>query len=292
VIEAIRKTLEDVQRALDWRLFQVGETVFTSRRVLLVLALLFAIFWMTGWARRWTIRRLTHRRGVSMGVAHAVGSILRYGMVFVGLVVLPDTIGLDLSSLAFVTGALGIGVGLGLRDITNNFLSGLILLIERPIKVGDRIEVGELRGDVRGIAPRATTIVTNDNIAVIVPNSHFVSSPVVNWSHGETDVRIGIPVPVGYSSDPETVKSVLLSVAAAHAGVLTEPRADVLFERFGDSALEFLLRVWTRDYTARPGVLRSDLNYAINQALRDAGIEIPFPQRTLHIRSILPSAAS
>jgi small-conductance mechanosensitive channel len=290
-MDATGRTLQDVRRALDWRLFQLGETVFTTGRLLLILLLLFGTFWMTGWARNWTIRRLTEQRGVSKGVAHAVGSILRYVLVFIGLVVLLETIGLDLSSLAVVTGAFGIGVGLGLRDITNNFLSGLILLIERPIKVGDRIEVGELRGDVLSIAPRATTIVTNDNIAVIVPNAHFVSSPVVNWSHGDINVRIRIPIPVAYASDPEKVKHLLLSVAAAHVGVLKDPQPDVLFDRFGDSALEFLLRVWTRDYTTRPSVLRSDLNYAINQALREAGIEIPFPQRTLHIRSSPPSAA-
>ncbi|MDH4186160.1 MAG: mechanosensitive ion channel [Nitrospira sp.] len=157
--------------------------------------------------------------------------------------------------------------------------------LERLIKVGDRIEVGDVHGDVVNISPRATTIVTNDNIAIIVPNADFISSKVVNWSYTNRDVRFNFPVGVSYRSDPEQVHRVLLEVARAHPGVLNDPAPTVLFHEFGDSSLSFILRVWTRDYATIPGVLRSNLNFAINRAFKEQGIEIPFPQRDLHIRS-------
>jgi small-conductance mechanosensitive channel len=176
-------------------------------------------------------------------------------------------------------------VGFGLQNITGNFFSGLIILVERPIKVGDRIEVGSVSGDVARISLRATTIITNDNIAIIVPNSDFINSRVTNWSYTDRDVRFKYRVGVSYKSDPDLVRRVLLEVAAGHPGVLKLPAADVLLQEFGDSALNFELRVWTREYTTRPGVLQSELNYEIVKALKAHAIEIPFPQRDVHIRS-------
>jgi small-conductance mechanosensitive channel len=187
--------------------------------------------------------------------------------------------------LTVLFGALGIGVGFGLQGVTNNFVSGIILLLERPIKVGDRIEVGNVNGDVINISPRATTIVTNDNIAIIVPNADFISSKVVNWSYTNRNVRFNFPVGVSYGSDPEQIRRVLLEVALAHQGVLKDPKPSVLFDGFGDSSLNFLLRVWTREFATVPGVLRSDLYFAISRAFKEHGIEIPFPQRDLHIKS-------
>ncbi|MEO8047103.1 MAG: mechanosensitive ion channel domain-containing protein [Nitrospirota bacterium] len=179
----------------------------------------------------------------------------------------------------------GVGVGFGLQNITNNFVSGFILLVERPIKVGDRIEVGPVTGDVVNISLRATTVVTNDNIAIIVPNSDFVSSRVTNWSYTDRDVRFNFPVGVSYRSDPEVVRQLLLQVADQHAGVLKKPQSDALLMEFGDSALNFVLRVWTRQYTTTPGVLRSELNFMISKTFKEHDIEIPFPQRDIHIRS-------
>lgn len=196
-----------------------------------------------------------------------------------------QTAGIDLSTLTILAGALGVGVGFGLQSITNNFVSGIILLLERPIKVDDRIEVGDVNGDVVNISPRATTIVTNDNIAIIVPNADFISSKVVNWSYTNRDVRFNFPVGVSYNTDPKQVRTVLLEVARAHPGVLTEPSPSVLFHEFGDSSVNFVLRVWTREFSTTPGVLRSDLNFAISRAFKAHGIEIPYPQQDLHIRS-------
>ena len=176
------------------------------------------------------------------------------------------------------------GIGFGLQNITNNFVSGLIILIERPIKVGDRIEVADITGDVVNISMRATTVITNDNISIIVPNSEFVSSTVINWSHTDRNVRFNFDVGVSYKEDPARIKELLLRVAEDNEGVLKAPKPDVLFKEFADSALVFTLRVWTRTYIDRPGVLKSMLYYEIHSMFKQHGVEIPYPQRDVHIK--------
>ena len=215
----------------------------------------------------------------------AVGAIIRYIVISIGLIIIFQSIGIDLSTLTIVAGALGVGVGFGLQNITNNLVSGFILLIERPIKVGDRIEVGSVTGDVVNISLRSTTVVTNDNIAIIVPNSEFVSNSVTNWSYTDRNVRFNFQVGVSYQSDPELVRRLLIQVADQHPGVLKDPKADALLQDFGDSSLNFILRVWTRQYSTTPGVLQSELNFMIWDIFKEHGIEIPFPQRDVHIRS-------
>jgi small-conductance mechanosensitive channel len=176
-------------------------------------------------------------------------------------------------------------VGFGLQNIAGNFISGLIILFERPIKLGDRIEVGAVEGDVVRIGSRSTTVVTNDNIAIIIPNSKFITENVVNWSHTGENVRFRIPVSVAYGSDVRRVEKVLLEVAAENPDVLREPAPAVRFAEFGDSGLAFELRAWTTALLHRRGKLVSDLNFAIYDKFKQHGIEIPFPQRDLHIRS-------
>lgn len=277
-----------LRRALDvlrFPLFTLGETPFSLWTVVYLVLLLGLLFGISNRIKRLIAEGLLARRGIDRGVRHAVGSLARYAMLTVGLIVILQTVGVDLSTLTVFAGAVGIGIGFGLQNIAANFISGLILLFERPIKVGDRIVVGGVQGDVVNISARATTVVTNDNIAIIVPNSSFVSEPVTNWSYTTRDVRFRIPVGVAYGSDPERVRDVLLQVARAHSSVLAEPAPDVLLTEFGDSSLNFVLRVWTREQAARPGALRSELNYAISKAFKEHDIEIPFPQRDLHIRS-------
>jgi small-conductance mechanosensitive channel len=253
--------------------------------LLYLLLLIGLLIYVTGKLKAWMVEHLLARTRVDIGVRQAIGSIFRYVIIAVGFMINLQTAGIDLSTLTVLAGALGIGVGFGLQNVTSNFVSGLIILFERPIKIGDRIDVGNITGNVVKISPRATTVVTNDNIAVIVPNSEFISSQVINWSYTNRDVRLNFPVGVSYKSDPEVVRKVLLEVAADHPGVLKEHRADVLLQEFGDSSLNFVLRIWTRDYATTPGILRSDLNYAISKKFQEHGIEIPFPQRDLHIRS-------
>ena len=277
--------LEPLGAFMQIPLYSIGNTTLTLGTILYLTVLVVALFYVTGKLRMWMVEGLLSRSQVDLGVRHAIGDIMRMVFVAFGLIIILQTAGINLSSLTVLFGALGIGVGFGLQSVTNNFVSGVILLLERPIKVGDRIEVGNVNGDVINISPRATTIVTNDNIAIIVPNADFISSKVVNWSYTNRNVRFNFPVGVSYSSDPEHVRSVLLDVARAHPGVLKEPGPSVLFDQFGDSSLDFLLRVWTRDFSTTPGVLRSELYFLISRAFKEHGIEIPFPQRDLHIKS-------
>jgi small-conductance mechanosensitive channel len=176
-----------------------------------------------------------------------------------------------------------VGLGFGLQNVASNFVSGLIILFERPIKLGDRIEVGDVEGDVVEIRARSTTVVTNDNIAIIVPNSKFISENVVNWSYSDRTVRFAIHVGVAYRTDVRKVEKLLLEVADANPDVLREPKPGVRFMKFGDSALEFELRVWSSTLMHRRGKLTSDLNFAIYEKLSENDIVIPFPQHDLHV---------
>lgn len=281
----LRQTFAWIQSFLDLPLLPIGDTSYTLGTLIYIIVLIALLIYLTGKLKRWVTDHLLARTQLEVGVRQAVGSITRYGFIAIGFVVILQTAGIDLSALTVLAGALGIGVGFGLQNIANNFISGLIILFERPIKVGDRIDVGGVTGDVVEISPRATTVITNDNIAVIVPNSEFISSKVTNWSYTNSDVRLNFPVGVSYHADPEQVRDALLEIAAAHPGVLSHPGPDVLLQEFGDSSLNFVLRVWTRAYTTTPGVLRSEINYAIWKRFKEVNIEIPFPQRDLHIRS-------
>lgn len=284
-MDVIGQLLGQIKSFLDIPLFSAGKSLITIWTLVWLVILALLMFSLTRWLTLWVVTRLLARSKIELGVRLAVGTIIRYVVIIVGMIVILQTLGIDLSALTILTGALGVGVGFGLQHITNNLVSGIILLFERPIKVGDRIEVGGVLGDVVRISPRATIIVTNDNITVIVPNSEFITGRVTNWSYIDRDVRFHIPVAVSYHSDPEEVRRLLLTVAGAHPGVLKQPEPDALFQEFGDSSLKFVLRVWTRDYITTQGVLRSELNFAISRMFKEHGIEIPFPQQDLHIRS-------
>jgi small-conductance mechanosensitive channel len=228
--------------------------------------------------------RLLARTPLDPGLQYAIGRITYYALLVIGLMVALQTVGIQLGSLAVLMGAIGVGIGFGLQNVVNNFVSGLILLAERPVKVGDRIEVTGTVGRVEQIGARSTTVVTNDNIQIIIPNADMVTSKIVNWSHGDGRVRFRVAVGVAYGSDLARVRDVLLGVAAAHAAVLPQPPPSVRFAAFGDSALNLELLVWTREMVQSPSRFRSDLNFAIDAAFRGAGIEVPFPQRDVHLR--------
>lgn len=225
------------------------------------------------------------RTRLDIGIQHAITTITTYLIILFALIILLQTAGIDLTTLNVLVGALGIGVGFGLQNIVNNFISGLIILLERSIKIGDRIEVGNIEGDVVKIGGRSTTILTNDNISVVVPNSKFIIENVVNWSHNERTVRFRIPVSVAYGSDTKLVEKTLLEVAKENPDVLENPEPAVRFIEFGDSGLLFELRAWTMTLIHKKGKLISSLNFAINDKFRERNIEIPFPQRDIHIRS-------
>ncbi len=284
-MENIKKFFIEIRQSLDFPIIKIGETELTLWTLIYLLFLLFLLIYITGKIRRWVIYKVLSKSKTDLGVRIAVGTIVRYIILVIGFVIVLQTVGIDLSTLTILAGALGIGIGFGLQNITNNFVSGIIILFERPIKVGDRIEVGAIRGDVVRISMRSTEVVTNDNISIIVPNSEFISSTVTNWSHIDRNVRLNFPIGVSYKSDPEQVRKTLLQVADENPGVLKEPKSDVLIEKFGENSISFNLRVWTREYINRPGVLKSQVYYEILKKFKQNNIEIPFPQRDIHIRS-------
>lgn len=228
--------------------------------------------------------RILQLAGISSGAQQAIATLSRYTLIALGTVVILQLWGLDLSSLTIIASALGVGIGFGLQNIARDFGSGVILLFERPIQVGDFIEVGVFRGTVDRIGARSTTIKTLAQVSVIVPNSYFLENQVVNWSHDNPLSRISIPIGVSYSTDPETVKSLLLQAGTTHKGVLQIPAPQVLFKGFGDNSLNFELLVWIVEPN-RQLLIQSDLNFSVLTLLRDHGIEIPYPQRDLHIRT-------
>lgn len=222
--------------------------------------------------------------GMERGAQEAVALLARYALIFLGAIVVLQIWGIDASSLALVASVLGVGIGFGLQHIANNFVSGLVISLERPIQPGDFVKVGEWTGTVEKIGPRHTEIRTLDNVSILVPNSRFLETEVVNWSHGDPLSRIQIPVGVAYGSDMVHARTALLESAQSHPDVLRDPRPTVELHAFGDSALECELNVWTRDPRNQIR-LRSDLNFRIEANLRRYGIQVPFPQRDLHLRS-------
>jgi small-conductance mechanosensitive channel len=279
------KWLGEIKDLFQIPLFKLGDTFFTAWTFLHLLVFLALLFYLSARFRTWVADRFLARRGVEIGVRQAVGTISRYVLVIIGLVIILQTAGIDLTTLTVLAGAVGIGVGFGLQNIANNFISGLIILFERPIKIGDRIEVGTVEGDVIKIGARSTTVLTNDNIAIIVPNSKFITENVVNWSHTGRTIRFRIPVSVGYGSDVRLVEHLLLQVAKENPDVLDHPAPAVRLVEFGDSGLHVELRAWTTALLHRKGTLVSALNYAIIDTFREHRVEIPYPQRDLHIRS-------
>jgi small-conductance mechanosensitive channel len=270
---------------LDHTLFRIAGTPVTLGSILTSLAILAGSWVLARIARQLIAHRLLGKAQVDLGVRYAIGRILGYVILFLGIVMSLQTLGVNAGALTVFSGALGIGLGIGLQDIAKNFISGIIILIERPVQIGDRIEIGDLNGDVIEIRARATVIRTNDDVHLIVPNSKFISDAVTNRSFGRRRVRYGIPVGVSYGSDPRTVEAALLDAAKRSSNVLADPAPSVWFVGFGDSSLDFELRCWTETMLNRPGVFRSEINFLIHAALKERGIEIPFPQRDLHVRT-------
>ena len=267
-----------------------GKTQFSVKDLFKVVAAITVIALLARGARRLLLNYILNKTPMDLSVRHAVATFSQYLIVTVGfLLLLQSAARLDLTMLGVVAAAVGVGVGFGLQNIANNFISGIFILFERPIKVGDRIEVGEVHGHVVRIAARATTVRTNDNIDIIIPNSSFTSFNVINWSHGDQKVRFRVPVAVAYGSDARLVERLLLEVAHENENVLKEPSPRVVFWAFGDSALEFQLRVWTTRMLHRRGVFFGQLNLAIYEKFQQHGIRIPFPQRDLHLKTVPPA---
>jgi small-conductance mechanosensitive channel len=269
-------------------LFQLGQTWISLATIVEFVVVLSLVVLLSRLVRRLLRTRILARTKLDPGQQYAIARIGSYVVLVLGLLIGVETVGVNLSSLAVIAGALGVGIGFGLQNIVSNFVSGLIILAERPIQIGDRVDLGNNTvGKVERIGARATHVLTNDNILIIVPNSEFVSGRVINWTHVDPRVRFRIEMGVGYGSDPHVVEKLLLEVADGNPNVLKSPSPTVVFKAFGESALNFELRVWSSDMAHRAGSLESQLNFAIWDKFKQCGIELPFPQRDLHIREPL-----
>jgi small-conductance mechanosensitive channel len=254
-------------------------------QIFLLIALLISVFWLSSRTKRFLFNRFLTKSGLDRSLQYAIAQVVSNLVLIVGIFVVLDSAGIRLGTLAVFAGAVGVGVGFGLQNIASNFISGLVILAERPITIGDRVEVAGVVGQVQQIRARSTVIMTNDNIAMIVPNTKFIDSPVTNWHYGDPRVRFRVPVGVAYGSDVNNVRDALIAAAREHPATLDDPAPNAYLDKFGDSTIDFELVVWSREMSYKPRRFKSDLNYLIYKHLTAANIEIPNPQRDLHIRS-------
>lgn len=254
-------------------------------QIFLLIALLIAVFWISSRTKRFLFNRFLVHSGLDRALQYAISQIVSNVVLVVGIFIVLENTGIHLGALTVFAGAVGVGVGFGLQNIASNFISGLVILAERPITIGDRIEVAGITGQVQQIRARSTVIMTSDNIAMIVPNSKFIDSPVTNWHYGDPRVRFRLPIGVAYGSDVNKVRDALIAAAREHQATLDDPPPNAYLEKFGDSTIDFELIVWSKEMSHKPRRFKSDLNFLIEKHLREAGIEIPNPQRDLHIRS-------
>ncbi|MGD9899778.1 MAG: mechanosensitive ion channel family protein [Calditrichaceae bacterium] len=276
-----------ISKILNVTLFELNQTPVTMFSILMFILMMFMFFILSRVINRMLLQRVFTRLQLETNTRFMMLRITHYTVMVIGTIVAFQFVGINLAGLAVIFGLLSVGIGFGLQNVTSNFVAGLILLFEQPIKIGDRVTVGDTEGDVIAINFRSTTIRSLNNITIIVPNSEFVSSNVINWTHGDPKIRVVLEVGVSYGSDLDLVLKCLEEVAAGHQDVLKNPKPDVLLSSFGDSSWNMLLRVWILD-TKRHHIIRSDINCAIVRKFRENSIEIPFPQRDLHLRSAEP----
>ncbi len=278
------------QETVRWLVGIVNEPFFQSEKIkvsvwAIVRSLL--VFWLFYVGSRFLngiLRaRVYPKSSLDKNSQHAIKSVIQFSFIVIGAMAGIQLLGVDLSVFAVFSGALGVGIGFGLQDIVKNVFSGFVIFFERPIRMGDVVEVGGVPGIVKSIRTRSTIVNTFDNIAIVVPNSEFLTNRVVNWSHSDRTVRVESRVGVGYDSDVALVKETLLEIAEAITGILPQPESVVVFEEFADSALIFRLLYWV-DVADRMDV-KSKINFAIHSRFKDKGISIPFPQRDVHIKS-------
>ncbi len=288
---ALPKTMTEILATIDkvmhYQLFQLNGQPVTLASLTVFLLIIAVVFIVSRMLTRILLKRILMRFNIESGIRFTMVRVSHYILMIIGAIFAFQFVGVNLSGLAVIFGLLSVGIGFGLQNITSNFIAGLILLFERPIKVGDRVTVGDTEGNVQAINMRSTTVNSLNNIAIIVPNSDFISGRVINWSHGDLKTRLVVDVGVSYGSDIDLVLKALREVADESPMALKHPEPDVLFRDFGDSSWNMQLRVWIADPT-QFYTIKSAINIAIARKFRERNIEIPFPQRDLHVRSPLP----
>lgn len=285
--DAFDATIDGLKKAIESRI-SIGDFSIVPGDILIFILVVWLTFKISQLLRFVLEADVLPHLDLPRGVPGAVTRLSHYTIVVVGVMIAAVAAGLDFSRINLMVGALGVGIGFGLQNVVNNFVSGLILLFERPIRVGDKVQLATLFGTVKNIGMRASVVRTFQGAEVIVPNANLISAEVVNWTLSDDRRRMELPAGVAYGTDPQVVIDILVGVANDHPEVLSDPEPAALFLGFGDSSLDFQLRAWTRTDYVR---VSSDLLVAMNNALVDAGIEIPFPQRDLHLRSVDPIAA-
>lgn len=291
LIFGLLASIETLGFAVGKPLLTLGGTGISPYSLATSLALGWAVLTGSQIVSRWVAERALSQSHVDEGLRYAIRRIIYYVLMVLGMMAVLQTLGIQMGSLTVLVGALGVGIGFGLQNIVNNFVSGLILLFERPIKVGDWIDLEGTSGKVTDIGARSTKVVTADNITIILPNGDCLSQKLTNWSYNASGVRFRIPVSVAYGSNMDLVKQLLLELGSKHPKVLESPGPKVFFKEFGDSALNLELGIWIRVGSIGRQQLYSDINFAIDKAFRDHDIEIPFPQRDLHVRTVVPAIA-
>lgn len=279
-----RQLRDTVIYSLTSDLFPLGNNAYSILDLIILIALLVALFILARSIKQVLRMRVLSLTGLSRAAQETIAIVANYSFVLIGTLVLLQIWGLDITSLTVFAGVLGVGVGLGIQGIAKEFVSGLVLIFERPIQVGDFVDVGGLVGTIENISVRSTELTTLDRVSVILPNSRFLEQEVVNWSHRSAISRLHIPAGVAYGSNVEVVRQALLDASKQHSDVLSIPPPNVFFLGFGDSALNFDLLVWISE-PRQQYQIKSDLYFAIYKLFQERGVEIPFPQRDMHVRS-------
>ncbi|MBP0014670.1 MAG: mechanosensitive ion channel [Roseofilum sp. SBFL] len=273
-----------VFQSLTDPVFILNENSYSLLDLLTLIALTVGLWFGVRSLTRLLRNRVLAFTDTDRAVQDVLGVLVQSLLMFLGLLIILQIWGLNVSSLTIIASVLGVGIGFGLQNIANNLISGLIITFERHVQVGDFVEVANLMGTVEKMGARSTQILTLDRVSIIVPNSRFLETEVINWSHGNPVSRLRLPVGVSYDCDPEQVRSVLLNTAKLHPEVMVEPPPHVLFKGFGESSLDFELLVWIREPRQQFN-LKSDLYFRLERAMRYYKMEIPYPQRDLRLRS-------
>lgn len=279
-----KQWFQNLSRALTTPLFYIGDNHLSISAIVRLILLAVAVLIIARTIGEGIKRLLLTRMGLDRGNREAIASVIIYILATLGILIVLQRAGIDLRTITVLAGVLGIGLGFGLQNLASNFISGLTLLFEQPIKVGDFIEVDNLLGTVENISIRSTIVRTLDGIYVIVPNIKFVENNIINWSYKEPKSRLRMPVGVAYGSDPLLVTEALLAAARAEANVLNRPSPKVWFKGFGDSSLDFELLVWI-EHPQDSDIIQSSLNFLIEHELTQQDIVIPFPQRDLWLKN-------
>lgn len=276
--------ITSIWRFLEQPLFAVGGADITLWRIALTTTLLLVVVWLGQWSRAVTYRWLFSRMG-DLGVRHSLSVFTQYAVVLIGLIVILRIIGIDLTTLAVFAGAVGVGLGLGLKDLANNFISGLFLLIERPLRSGDIVKIGAHEGEVSSIGMRSLSLRTFDNQMVIIPNSAVTGEAFTNWTHQDRVLRTMLVIGISYDSEPHTAKAIIERTVREHEAVLKDPEPSVLLWEFADSSVNFRVYYFV-DIGQNSGLkTRDQILFTIWDRFKEADIRIPYPQRDLYIKA-------